>query len=236
MAVTLAQSGKNQNVYSTSPLTANFPSATSAGDTLVVMVTGAKLMDPYAVSGLAAATTAPTISNNGTLATWNHVNEVNFVGDPGYSLSLYLFYAVNVAAGITSVTLTDLDSNGRPVFNGGVNIHAYNFTGTAVAPVDGTSVTVVGYNSNGMAQAPAIVTTATNDLIFTAGLMYRSGEFGLINGYTYLHSGNVIGTPNDHFMTAYAVQPTSGGAGIKPGFLNPGGYKIGIASLALLHS
>jgi hypothetical protein len=208
MAVpTLVSQSKNSSAYPASPVTVTIP-ATASGSALVIVVMGEKILDPYAPgsSAFTSATTAPTVKDNlaQTYSTFAD-KTVNFDGDLSYYNSVYVYYAANVSANITTITVTNADSNtGRPVYNGGMTVCVYNFSGIAAAG------TLEG-NKNGTSAAnPAVLAAmtpaTTGDLIMAVGVMRKASEFSVQSGYTLLDEGRLEGTANDYFGVAYKVQ------------------------------
>jgi len=232
---TLVQEAKNHGVYSTTPVTVVLPVAATAGNSLTIVVTGAKLLDPNGVAGLAAATAAPVLKDNLGNVFTPATSKVNFDGDLGYWVSLYLYNATGIAGGNRTFTLTDLDANGRPTFDGGLCIEVFEYTG--VTTIDTAAVSkynVATVASANPAVAGTITTTVAGDLIFVAGLMRKSGEFTAPAGFTMLSTGKLVGTPNDYYGIMAGIQSAAGA--ITPGFVNPSQYEMAVAALALKHS
>jgi hypothetical protein len=207
MAVpTLVSQSKNSSAYPASPVTVSIP-ATSSGSALVIVVMGEKILDPYAPgsSAFTTATANPVVKDNLAQTYSTFADKViNFDGDLSYYNSIYVYYAANISANITTITVTNADGNGRPVFNNGMTVCVYNFSGIAAA------ATLEG-NKNGVSAAnpavlPAMTPLTTGDLVMAVGVMRKAGEFTVQSGYTLLDEGILVGTANDYFGVAYKVQ------------------------------
>jgi hypothetical protein len=118
MAVpTLVSQSKNSSAYPASPVTVTIP-ATSSGSALVIVVMGEKILDPYAPGSSALRVQPPTRTVKDNLAqTYSTFADktINFDGDLSYYNSVYVYYAANISANITTITVTNADGNGRPV-------------------------------------------------------------------------------------------------------------------------
>src|SRR5208337_1391297 len=161
----------------------------------------------------------------------------------GYYPSIYIGWALNVAAGSTAVKLNSDYSDGvsgssgqylasgKPIFDGGVNFGVFDFSGIA------TSSASDGGSSSTSTANPAVggsFTTGTSgDLIVSVGLMKSGNAFSVGSGFTELARGTAVGS-EAHWMVQYQVQAASGA--INPGFTNPLGYEMLVASVALKHS
>lgn len=120
-------------------------SATTHAATIPSTVAGNALLGFFTQprgSGTAAAITA--VSNNGTAATWTFASTINQAGPPpasaesGANTAIAAFYAFNVAAGITSVTVTEATASTASVIIlevSGLNgtVDGSNFGGGSVA-------------------------------------------------------------------------------------------------------
>ena len=133
---------------------------------------------------------------------------------------------------------------GKPIFDGGVNIAAFDFTGMVGAATDGGSTNISDptstVGSNNPALGTPIVTTGTGDLVFALGLQKNANGLGqgtdvtLTNGYSTVGSGKLVGTTGAHYVAEWGIQTAAGSW--TPQFANPIGYDTIIAAVAIQHT
>jgi hypothetical protein len=164
----------------------------------------------------------------------------------GYLPSVFMFYALNVAGGSQTVTVKScyLDGTtrptclaaGKPIFDGGLDVHILEFSGIVTASAsDGSQGQLSAANP---AITPSFTTTTAGDMILTAGIMKNNSAFSTYapagtTGTTLLASGKCVGS-QAHWGIQMQLQ-TSAGA-ITPGFTNPLQYEMAVMALALKHS
>jgi hypothetical protein len=161
----------------------------------------------------------------------------------GFYPSVFIAWTLNVAAGSTTVRLNSdykdgisgtsgaYLASGKPIFDGGVNFSVFDFSGIATSSAgDGGSSAVSTANP---AVGGTFTTGSSGDLIISVGIMKSGNAFSVGSGFTELSRGVLVGS-EAHYMIQYQVQ-TSAGA-INPGFVNPLGYEMLVASVALKHS
>lgn len=157
--------------------------------------------------------------------------------------SVYIFYALNVTAGTYTISVNSCYQDGttrpqdlaagKPIFDGGVDIHVFEFSGVAAAAAtDGSTGQMSAANP---AVAPSYTTTTSGDLILTAGLMKSGNAFSTYapvgtTGTTMLAAGKCVNS-QAHWAVQMQLQTANGA--IAPGFTNPLGYEMAVASVAL---
>lgn len=199
---TLVQKSKNSSVYPSAPMHVTLPAAATAGNCLVIVIEGAKVLDPFSVNAVSSHTADPVVKDNlgNTLTSGLLGKQVDFDGDLGYYSSLYVYYAANVAGGNQTFTLTNLDAAGRPTFNHGINMQVFEFSGVAATPLDGAASAKVSSNAP---SAGTLTMTASGNLILSVAHVRRASTLTAPAGFTVLDSGRVMGTPGDYYMVAF---------------------------------
>lgn len=174
----------------------------------------------------------------------------------GYYPSIYIWTAPNVAAGSYKVNLnsmyqsgvtspTDYTGGALPIFDGGVDFQVYNLSGAAAASVVESSSISTGSpaeTTSNPSTAPATlaVANANGDALISVGLMKAGNTFaaGLTKTLgaqmTQIGNGNLINS-EAHYIVEYALV-TAAGSPYNPGFVNPLGYPMLVASLAIKSS
>lgn len=204
---TLVQSSKNSSVYPTSPLNLVLKTGTTAGNALIIAVEGAKTTSPYPLAGLNSATSAPTVKDDKGNTYTAIESQINYDGDLGYFVSVFLYHAINVQAGITTLTVTNADANGRPTYNHGLSAQAYEFSGIATAAaLDGHASQKTSATTS---HSGTITPTAAGDLQFVLGAFRKSSNFFPTTGFTFIDAGRLDGTPNDYWAIAYTNATTT---------------------------
>lgn len=194
-----------------------------------------------------AATGNVGLSNNNsdyTVSVGNFTANSSKWSLDGYYPNIRVFYAMNVAGGQQTVNVNTVFEDGaapqyvagRPIFDGGVDIHVFEFPNTAL--------TGAADQSNGQLSSAAVATSGTfttvgdGDLILSVGLMKSGNAFSTsaaagTTGTQMIASGKCVST-QAHWGIQAAIQTTHGA--ITPGFANPLGYEMAVVSLALKHS
>lgn len=162
--------------------------------------------------------------------------------------SVYIFYALNVAGGTYTVSVNSCYQDGttrpadlaagKPIFDGGVDIHVFEFSGIALAAAtDGSQGQMSAANP---AVTPSFTTTTAGDLILTAGFMKSGNAFstyapaGITAGSTVMLASGKCVTSQAHWGIQMQLQTANGA--IQPGFTNPLGYEMAVSAVALKHS
>ncbi len=165
----------------------------------------------------------------------------------GYYPSIYIFVAQNVKAGSYKVNLNSMyqpgDANNLidwsqgavPIFDGGVNVQVYSLSGAMTSGGVSASISVTDTTSN-PATAPASLTlSGDGGALISVGLMKSGNVFapGIIGSpaepMTQIGSGTLVGS-EAHYLTEFAAVPAGTWA---PGFSNPLGYSMLVASVAI---
>lgn len=141
-----------------------------------------------------------------------------------YFPSIFFAYAMNVTVGTSKITVKSVYADGitrpqqlaagKPIFDGGVNVVAANFSGIAtVSAQDGFSSTTAltgQVSATNPAVAALFTPTVTGDIIITVGVMKSANAFSTQSGWTLLASGKCVGD-EAHWAVAYLVLPQGSG-------------------------
>jgi hypothetical protein len=168
----------------------------------------------------------------------------------GYYPSIYIFVAQNVKSGSYKVgvnsmyqpgaanNLIDWSQGAVPIFDGGVNVQVYCISGAATSGGVSASISTTDTTSNpATAPSPLTISAADGGALLSIGLMKSGNVFA---------PGTLAGSPPDATMTQvgngmlvgsdarYLVEFVTVPAGTwNPGFANPLGYSMLVASVAI---
>ena len=218
--------------------------ATEVGGNVWTLAASLNIAD----SDYTVSSTPPTAPNPFPSARWN---------TDGYYPSIYVWVAPNVQAGSYKVNLNsmyqpgitapaDYTGGAVPIFDGGVNFQVLCLSGAAAASVVESFSISTGSPADTItnpatAPAPLTVANADGDAIITIGLCKNSNAFAvgttgaLVPAPLQLIShGKLVGS-EAHYAVGYALV-TAAGSPYNPGFSNPLGYPMLIASLAIKSS
>jgi len=251
MSIAIRQKSKNAVVYQVKPFGVTFASPTLAGSYILVIFEGQKSGFPYPYASLTAATLAPTISDDKsdvfTQVTQiiNLSQEVGIVYSPplaipavvpdaaGFFPSAFVFLTA-ATIGTTAITAAAFCPDevtspplvgGRAVYDGGVQMQAYEITGMTTGvdqkgTVSGNSATI---------GASLITPGSANELVVEVLMLMDSSTLSAGTGATLQDVGAFLGGAS--FWAVDTTIQTSAVA--SAGFLNPLRYTGGVIAVSL---
>jgi hypothetical protein len=217
--------------------------ATEAGGNEWTLVTNLNLADSdYTVGATPPAAPGPWPSSK-----WNL---------DGYYPSVYIWVCQNAIAGSYKVNLNSMYQNGidppqdlaagKPIFDGGVNFQVFCFSGAALSGAVDSSA--IGTSAANPADAGSYINTyaANGDLLFSVGLQKSGNVFsggdvlaGTGTGsppygapMTVISYGKLVGS-EAHYAVEYALTPAGSAGAYNPNWINPLGYEMVVASIAI---
>jgi hypothetical protein len=249
MALSILQHVKNSAAYQVEPLKATLPSKTTAGSYIAVVVEAQKSGYPYAFGDIASKTTAPTITDDkGTVYNlvdslvgisqdaYNSPPLLNVPDAAGYFPSAYIYVSnaavtvgaqsVSVGAFYTDEVLSPPLTQGRPVFDGGIHVQAFEVAGVTTGvdkhgKVGATAVTPIG--------ASLFTTSAVAGLIIEVGVLMDSSTL-ITDSNSVQQFSSTLHNGSSHFVVQTRV---TSGATANAGFLNALKYTGGVVAVAL---
>jgi DNA/RNA endonuclease YhcR with UshA esterase domain len=219
----------------------------TTGNNVWTLVTNINLVDSdYTVVG-----TPPVAPNPYPSSKWSI---------DGYYPSIYVWVADSATGGTYNVNLNSDYQNGiippqdlaagKPIFDGGINFQVFRLSGaTAVgSPPVGVDAVAVGVTSANPAFAAPITTTGANgDALISIGLQssgnaFSAGTVSDVGGspasgaaMTQISTGRLVGS-EAHYIVEFGLT-AAGSAGVfNPNFVNPFGYRMVVATIAIKSS